>query len=88
MFINNGVINIGDNNNIINNETIYQELEEELTILAKHTNDENIQECLSAIKEENESKLKKAIKKLGKGTVSIIKSLALTTLEKYIESLF
>lgn len=88
MLINNGIINIGNNNTIINNETINQELEAELTILSKHTNDENVSLCLSALKENNENKFKKAIKKLGKGTLSLIKSLSLTALEKYIESLF
>ena len=84
--INNGIINIGDNNiNTITTDIDYDKVSKELKILLDHYKDETIEEALTYSKNKDEKKLISCLKKLSKETLKIIKHLSLTTLEKLIE---
>lgn len=85
MFINNGVINKGNNNiNTVNNDFDYSEIINEINILSKYTN-EDLSNIINACDEKNNSKIIELLKKLSKETIIIIKDLGLIVLGKIIE---
>ncbi len=85
MLVNNGVINIGDNNtNIVDNSINYETIIKELNILSKYTSDD-LSEGIKAATNKNTSKLKIFFQNLKKETIDLIKKLGLKTLEKIIE---
>jgi len=96
VIVNNGIISSGNNNKnkIINkNNTVnnYRKIEKELRVLVSHVSDNDkkvVKEAISVVKENDDTKLKKCLSKLGKGTLTIIKDLGLIVLEKYIETMF
>ena len=84
--INNGIINIGDNNtNTIISTIDYDKVSKELELLLDHYKDETIEEALTYSKNKDEKKLISCLKKLSKEVLKMIKHLSLTTLEKLIE---
>ncbi|HIT37950.1 MAG TPA: hypothetical protein IAB59_05695 [Candidatus Onthousia faecipullorum] len=84
--INNGIINIGDNNiNTITNDIDYDKVSKELKTLLEHYKDETIEDALTYSKNKDEKKLINCLKKLSKEVLKMIKHLSLTTLEKLIE---
>lgn len=89
MIINNGIINIGDNNKISSDIINYQILEEELLILLDYVQDkEEINKALKYASEKDEKGLKSVLKKVGKESIKMIRKLGLVALEKYIENIF
>lgn len=85
MINNNGIINIGNNNqNTVNNELDYNKITQELIILSKYIN-EDITNLLTAAKEKNLNKLIYLLESLKKESLNLIKRLGLFTLEKIIE---
>lgn len=84
--INNGIISIGNHNlNTITNETNYDNLLKELFVLEQHCTID-LSPLILACKEKNSSKLVKALKMLGKETLTLIKDLGLNLLTKFIEN--
>lgn len=89
MLINNGIINIGNNNTNISSSTNYGKLERELMVLTNYTEDkEKITEAVNYVRKKDDKKLKDTLKKMGKGIVSLAKDLGLVVLEKYLENIF
>lgn len=89
MIINNGIINIGDNNKISSDIINYQILEEELLILLDYVQDkEEINKAIKYASEKDEKGLKSVLKKVGKESIKMIRKLGLVALEKYIENIF
>lgn len=95
IIVNNGIISNGNNNKnkVINNKNVvnYKKIEEELRVLLSNVKERDkdiVNEAITLVKNKNNSKLKKCLSKLGKGTLTIIKDLGLVALEKYIEGLF
>lgn len=87
MIINNGIINTGNDNILINNTNIdFEKITEELKILSTYV-DEDIEEAIEASKNKDISKLSKVLKKLKKGTIDLISTLGLTALERIIEKI-
>ena len=87
MIINNGVINIGDNNTVIS-AISYCDIARELNVLLNYTeNKEVVESAIRYANEENSEKLKKVLKKIGKEMFSLIKELGLVVLRKYIEGM-
>lgn len=85
--MNNGIISIGDHNHNTVHQTIhFQTLTKELEILSQSSQEKDIlKEAIEFSKEKKHSKLIKCLKKLSIESYQLVKSLALTTLQAYIE---
>lgn len=64
MIVNNGIINIGNNNTNISSSTNYQELIKELTVLSNYIEDkEKVNEAIDYAKKKDGKRLTKTLKK-------------------------
>ncbi len=87
MINNSGIINNGNNNvNIIDNSIDYNMIINELNILKDYSS-ENINIGLEYAKRKDTVGLKKFLKTLQKDSIELIKKLSLTALEKLIEKI-
>ncbi len=85
--INNGIISIGDNNNIQMSQNTFDMilLKKELKILLEQSEDKVfIQKAIQGIEEQNETKVIENLKKLGKESYRWIKDLSLNVLSAYL----
>ena len=86
--INNGIINIGNNNtNIINQELNFDELIKEIKILMEYNNEQVLKEALQYCETKDKTSLISCLKKLSKEAINMIRHLSLTTLEKLIDKI-
>lgn len=85
--MNNGIISIGNHNHNTVYQTIhFHTLTKELEILSQNSQEKDIlEEAIECSKEKKHDKLIKCLKKLSIESYHLVKSLALTTLQAYIE---
>ncbi len=84
--INNGIISIGDqNHNVIQKEIDFDRVIEELEALKGHCREPFMDSAIYYAKKKDETKLQSCLKKFGKETLNIIKTLSLGLLQSYLE---
>lgn len=86
--VNNGIINIGNNNqNTINQELNFDELIKEIQILMEYNNDPALEEALKYCKTKDKPKLISCLKTISKEAINMIRHLSLITLQKLIDKI-
>lgn len=86
MIVNNGIISYGDHNKNTVNINEESKLVAELNILLDYSYEKQlINDCIKAIEVKNKNRLIEGLKKFSKKTFTLIESLALNTLQKYID---